>query len=187
MTQVERPTTLHPALLHQPDLAIAAREDTPDLVFGPVSQAGPLATPSAPTVTAAPPAQIMSQIVSAVMPNGTQITHDQVTEIALDPPKLGRVRMVLSQMDTGLISMTVIADRPETLDLLRRNADLLAQEFAQSGLAGSEFSFQDGGQGKAAEQSDLQHTDAPSSLAEPSDNPASPIPQPKTNGLDLRL
>lgn len=90
-------------------------------------------------------------------------------------------------MDTGLISMTVIADRPETLDLLRRNVDLLAQEFAQSGLAGSQFSFQDGGQGTAAEQNDIQHTDAPSSLAEPSDSPASPIPQPKTNGLDLRL
>ncbi len=79
MTQVERPTTLHPALLHQPDLAIAAREDAPDLMFGTVSQAGPITTPSAPTVTAAPPAQIMSQIASAVMPNGTPITHDQVT------------------------------------------------------------------------------------------------------------
>ena len=187
MPKVERPATLHPALLHQPDLATAPREDAPDLMFGTVSQAGPITTPSAPTVTAAPPSQIMSQIVSAVVPNGTPITHDQVTEIALDPPELGRVRMVLSQMDTGLISMTVIADRPETLDLLRRNADLLAQEFAQSGLAGSEFSFQDGGQGKTSEQSDLQHTDVPSSLAEPSGSPATPIPQSKTNGLDLRL
>lgn len=187
MPKVERPTTLHPALLHQPDLAIAPREDTPDLMFGPVSQAGSVTAPSAPTVTATPPAQIMSQIASAVMPNSTPITHDQVTEIALDPPELGRVRMILSQMDSGLISMTVIADRPETLDLLRRNADLLAQEFAQSGLAGSEFSFQGGGQNKTAGHGDMHRADAPSALAEPSESPASPLPQSKTNGLDLRL
>ncbi len=43
-------------------------------------------------------------------------------------------------------ALRYIADRPETLELMRRHIDILAQEFRDIGYGSAEFSFGQGGQ-----------------------------------------
>lgn len=68
---------------------------------------------------------------------------DRPVEVTLTPEELGRVRMTLVHQDAGIV-MTINADRPETLDLLRRNIDSLAQDFRDLGFRDLSFSFAGG-------------------------------------------
>ncbi len=65
---------------------------------------------------------------------------DKSAEIHLNPAELGRVRISLQTGDAGVL-VSVMADRPETLDLLRRHADMLAQDFRDIGYGAAQFSF----------------------------------------------
>jgi hypothetical protein len=82
-----------------------------------------------------PPAE--RQILAAISasPSGR-------TEILLDPQELGRVRLSLEGDESALV-LTIQADRVDTADLLRRNADLLVQEFREAGYQNLTFSFSD--------------------------------------------
>ncbi|WP_158401972.1 flagellar hook-length control protein FliK [Celeribacter indicus] len=72
---------------------------------------------------------------------------ERPVEITLNPKELGRVRLSFHLSETGAIQVVVAAERPETLDLLRRNIDVLGSEFRQLGYQNSGFSFQNFGQG----------------------------------------
>lgn len=85
-----------------------------------------------------PPHHVVMQIAAA-MGRGA-FGADRVIDLVLNPEELGKVRLSLSQSDAGL-SVSVLAERPETLDLLRRNIDLLAREFLDIGYQSAEFSF----------------------------------------------
>jgi hypothetical protein len=109
---------------------------------GPESVALPLAQEArrgSETVTlhraadAPPPAE--RQIAAAVIaaPNGR-------TDLVLDPKELGRVRVSLEGDESALV-LTIQAERSETADLLRRNADILVQEFRDAGYENLTFSF----------------------------------------------
>lgn len=76
------------------------------------------------------------------------------TQIVLNPEELGSVRISLTTGDAGLV-VNIVAERPETTDLLRRNIDSLMQEFASLGYDNPSFSFEgrDGGDPHLAEQS----------------------------------
>ncbi|MFX0542071.1 flagellar hook-length control protein FliK [Roseovarius sp. S4756] len=65
---------------------------------------------------------------------------ERAIDVLLNPSELGRVRITLSQGETGMI-VNVAAERAETLDLMRRHEDLLGQEFDGAGHEGTEFSF----------------------------------------------
>ena len=65
---------------------------------------------------------------------------DRPIEMTLSPEELGRVRMTLATHD-GSLTMAIQADRPETLDLLRRHIDTLAQDFRNMGFDNLNFSF----------------------------------------------
>lgn len=65
---------------------------------------------------------------------------DGVTELRLDPPELGRVRLTLGQGDQ-VLAATVIAERPEVADLMRRHAGALANALAEAGHEGAKLSF----------------------------------------------
>jgi flagellar hook-length control protein FliK len=77
-------------------------------------------------------------------------------QIRLDPAELGRVDVKLQIRDSGEISATLVVDRVETLNLLRRDASVLANAFEQAGLKqgsdGLSFSLRgdnpNGGQGR---------------------------------------
>ena len=68
-------------------------------------------------------------------------------EIRLDPPELGRIHVRLDFDHDGNVTSWLIVDRPETLDLLRRDAPNLEHAFQQAGLKtsdnGLQFSLRD--------------------------------------------
>ena len=74
----------------------------------------------------------------------------RVTEIALNPEELGRVRLRMTSVDQS-ITLQILAERPETNDLLRRHIEVLAQEFRALGYDSISFSF---GGGKDAGNTD---------------------------------
>ena len=65
-------------------------------------------------------------------------------ELRLSPEELGSLRMSLG-LDGDIVRVTITADRPETLDLMRRHAADLAAEFRSLGYEGAAFAFQQGG------------------------------------------
>ena len=65
-------------------------------------------------------------------------------EIALSPEELGHIRLLLRDHTTATPTVTLHADRADTLDLLRRHIDILAQDLRDMGYRDVSFSF--GGQ-----------------------------------------
>ncbi|MCX8509195.1 MAG: flagellar hook-length control protein FliK [Rhodobacteraceae bacterium] len=61
-------------------------------------------------------------------------------EITLSPEELGRVRMTISSTEGGLV-LNLVADRADTLDLMRRHIDQLAQDFRAMGFERLSFAF----------------------------------------------
>lgn len=64
----------------------------------------------------------------------------KAVEISLGPDELGRVRMSLVTSEAG-VSIAITAERPETLELLRRHSDMLSQEFLRLGYEQTAFEF----------------------------------------------
>lgn len=115
-------------------------------------------------------------------------------DVALHPEELGRVRLSFSPAEAGL-TITIQADRPETLDLLRRHADLLGNDLRQQGFGTISFEFgaQGGRDGRGADTRMPALSSAETAAAEgPVQNdPVSPaiptLQTPLSGGLDLRL
>lgn len=81
------------------------------------------------------PSAVLRQIAE-----GAARASDGTVELRLSPDELGRVRMFLTSGEHGL-TVQILADRPETLDLMRRNVNELAQQLADAGFEGAGFSF----------------------------------------------
>lgn len=99
---------------------------------------------SAPTIQGTPPSAALFHMTVAQQ-IGVQIDrqlgalppHTQganVTEFTLNPPELGRVRMTLETSRTGALALTIVAERPEVADFMRRHSPALIQEFLREGL-----------------------------------------------------
>lgn len=84
------------------------------------------------------PAMIARQMAEAL-----QKLPDRPVEISLNPKELGRVRMNISAADAG-ITVTIVTERPETLDMMRRNIDQLVREFQAIGYNDINFAFSEG-------------------------------------------
>ena len=113
---------------------------------------------------------------------------DRPVLLLLNPEELGHVRIHITSTE-GMVNMSVVAERPETLDLMRRHIETLAQEFQKIGYHHAEFSF-GGGQSSS--------DNAPASRPEPREKGDTPfhvasVPSPNHAGqvisdrLDLRL
>jgi len=109
-------------------------------------------------------------------------------ELSLSPEELGRVRLRLHPSEAGL-SVTITADRPETLELMRRNIELLAREFLDIGYEHAQFEFAHGGQGTDHENTAPDGADAPAlTAARPdSEQPAPAALLAMGDRLDIRL
>ncbi len=81
------------------------------------------------------PRHISQQIIATMRHQA-----DAVSELHLSPSELGRVRISLVSSDAGMV-VSIVADRPETLELMRRHVDLLAKDFHEIGYDAAEFSF----------------------------------------------
>ena len=119
---VVAPLTLESALAGQPPFVVA-----PDAsVAAPLTQgaARPISVPAT-----------MAQIADVIVAQ-----RDGTTEISLNPHELGRVKVTISG-DSSDLQVGLIVERPETLDLVRRHADLLVRELRDNGVAQSRIDF----------------------------------------------
>ena len=63
-------------------------------------------------------------------------------EIRLDPPELGRIDVRLDVDREGKVRSRIVVDRPETLDILRRDAPELERSLQQAGLTTADNALQ---------------------------------------------
>lgn len=101
------------------------------------------------------------------------------TELILAPEELGKLRLEIVTQDDRL-TIRLFAERPDTLDLLRRQGDLLLAELRQAGFAQSSLSFGDWGQnrqppGALASLGQLGPENTAPAFAAPSPDPAPPF------------
>lgn len=113
-------------------------------------------------------------------------TKAGTTELALNPKELGRVRLTLTAQDNVLV-LSIMAERIETSDLMRRHIDQLSQEFRDLGYRDIHFSFgsrggssHNQGGGTVQAGTDLLADEAP-------DSHEHPRPSARSSGLDLRI
>lgn len=78
------------------------------------------------------------QIAAAIQKGGPGMKSG--IELRLSPEELGIVRLTFTQSETG-VTVNVQAERAETLELLRRHIDTLAQEFLDIGYESANFTF----------------------------------------------
>jgi len=151
----------------------------------------PAAGPPVATVAAPPGAHMLAAGTGRLLADVVSRFPDKPVEVTLSPEELGRVRMTLTTSDGGL-SLALVADRPETLDLLRRHIDQLAQDFRDMGYQNLNFSFAQG-QGGGADPKPAPRVAAED---EPATGPGAPAaPQPAVSaaqktpasGIDIRL
>jgi len=115
------------------------------------------------------------------------ITNQDSTrsEIQLNPKELGSVRMQLFVQDST-ISLTILAERQETNDLMRRNIETLTEEFQQLGFESITFAFSENHD--ARENNQDERPFAAENMDEGNGNDVH-VQQIRyvTEGLDLRL
>lgn len=163
---------------------ILEASDTPPITppaDPPLRQAEPV-TPRNLAPVALHPAQVVAQIVSRAE------SQDDAVELLLAPEELGKLRFVIQQ-DGASVKISLTAERPETLDLLRRHADQLVQEFRQSGYTGATIDFGNwSGQGQQGHAAQVFTPEEATVIDTISDIPATLPPlAPGAQGLNLRL
>ncbi|WP_078059000.1 flagellar hook-length control protein FliK [Tropicimonas marinistellae] len=119
----------------------------------------------------------------------TRNVADGKLEVRLSPEELGRLSISFSARDTGL-AVTILAERPETVELVRRNVDSLMQELRDQGFG--QLSVDIG----SSRQEDSTHHEGdsnaiavvePETAEEDLRGMGAPDARITTNGLDLRL
>ncbi len=115
----------------RPELAAPAETLKFDLTSQPGTPPRPDPAFSRPEV----PAQVSRQLVQIA---GQAM--DGPVELALNPEELGRVSLKVTSGEAG-IGVAITAERPETLELMRRHIDQLARDFREMGFSGATFSF----------------------------------------------
>ena len=86
---------------------------------------------------------VVRPVLNQVVQLAFRAAVDGVVEVRLQPEELGRLRIAMTQMDAGVV-VQVSAERPETLDLLRRNIDMLERDLLEQGFKNPSFSFGQG-------------------------------------------
>lgn len=89
----------------------------------------------------------LARNVSMQISEALRNTAQRPVEISLNPAELGRLRMTVTAVD-GAITLQVLAERPETLDLMRKNMDSLSRDLSDLGFTSIDLAF---GQGKDAD------------------------------------
>jgi len=129
------------------------------------------------------PAAELAAVIGRIGQNGPEIT-----EISLSPEELGRLRLQLIP-EGDRIQVILSAERPETLDLLRRNIEQLAADLRQMGFSSSAFGFAGwtGGQDRARAVPDLPLEAGDAAPLSPPVARGQVAPRGAETALDLRL
>ena len=152
--------------------------------------------PAQPTALGQTPTALRADMPPHVVHHITTAIHrsaEKAIEIALNPAELGRVRMTLSASDTG-ITVNILAERAETVELMRRNIDDLARSLEDLGYEDISFDFTQGGDAGDADAETDRDDGQPGtrSDADLSDIPNhTPPPAPRLaiapDGIDMRF
>ncbi|MDZ7906090.1 MAG: flagellar hook-length control protein FliK [Cypionkella sp.] len=153
----------------------------------------PLAPASTATITpvATVPTTTAAQLSAQLLPLA-QMAQEGPVELVLSPAELGELRFEITQRGDQ-VQIVLSAERPETADLLRRNAEQLLIDFKNAGFAGASLSFgQWGSGGKGAQTLPMPDGDEDvSSAAIPApQHDAFAVPRPQSDpsrSLNLRL
>lgn len=137
-----------------------------------------------------PPTAPIAQYVARQIAEALQTMPNRPVEISLNPEELGRVRLALSSSEAGIV-VNVLAERQETVDLLRRHISHLESAFQDIGYNDIAFSFSGGGQ-QQEETDGEAHSSAGSKGSVTSDESVVATAQIALNasleaGLDIRL
>lgn len=110
-------------------------------------------------------------------------------ELLLAPESLGRLHFDM-RPEGGALSITLSAERPETMDLMRRHLPELMVELKQLGLQAGSLSFGSWNEGRHPPAAASPQPHAPETVP-PADTSPPPAPRKTTTlvsqGLDLRL
>lgn len=130
--------------LVDPATALAALADAPRPAASANSASSSLVSPDAALRDPGSAAAAQTALVAArdVAFAVAQAGDANRVEVRLDPPELGRVQIDI-RFDDGAAAASVSADRPETLELLRRHADTLQRELTSAGFTGANVAFSD--------------------------------------------
>jgi hypothetical protein len=131
----------------------------------------------------------MARHVAIQLSNAAAKGADRPIDLTLNPAELGRVRITLTPGDGGMV-VSVSAERPETLDLMRRHIDVLDQEFRDLGYGGTGFSFsKDEGQARRFETDQTNDTHSKDELLDNGGghNAQQNVPIVTSDRLDIRL
>lgn len=115
-------------------------ESDPGVVSGREMAADAVGTSPNPVRVAVGPQAVLPQAITQQVAHAAARVADGPVELTLAPEELGRVRLTLHTSEAG-ITVAIHAERPETLDLMRRNIDLLARDFRDQGYASIAFDF----------------------------------------------
>jgi flagellar hook-length control protein FliK len=107
------------------------------------AEARPAAEPASPRIDLSRSGADQLTEVARRLPDGP-------VEVTLSPEELGKVRFAILGTE-GQMSVQIVAERAETLDLLRRHIDVLESELRQQGYDQVSFSFGQGGGGQGTE------------------------------------
>ncbi|MDO5605401.1 MAG: flagellar hook-length control protein FliK [Paracoccus sp. (in: a-proteobacteria)] len=157
----------------------------PEVSLSAGGDAGPTRSlPLSPQVYSPP--EISRQITDTIL---QARSGGQDTELVLSPEELGRLRFSISNDESGIV-ITITAERPETLTLIKRNIELLTHDLKQSGMGEATLSF--GESGKDPEQKGMQGRDPapPAQAKQKTDEtatPAAPHRGRPSGRLDIRV
>ena len=177
--QINNPSIIDPVIKEEPAFAPLDGQELIGLAGSATSLQSGLATQTTRASAMARPSAVLAQINEAI----PRLSEGGV-EIRLNPEELGRVRLQLVAGEQGM-SVLIQAERPETLDLMRRNATDLERALAEAGYETTGFSF---GQEGAADQGE-RGTSSGSSKVYRGEEHAAEVKTIKvvTDGLDIRI
>ena len=162
------------------------RDPPPDLTLPSLSPLPDPQQPLPPAPRDAPmrigPEGVTQQVAHLILSHA-----EDRAELLLDPAELGRLRFEITQRGEG-VQIVVMAERPETMDLLRRHADQLLDDLQAMGFSGSALGFGNWNGPPQQFQPPLpeaERVQTPFAVAVPFPTP--PPPRDAVGGLDLRL
>jgi hypothetical protein len=134
---VEAPSaeTANGGIFHPEGAQAGSAPQSPDGSGGGIAQANlaSAAAPNAPPTTATAPAAVPIAGLAVEIAAQAHAGKNRF-EIRLDPPELGRINVRLDVDHDGKVTSRLVADRQETLDILRRDAPALEHALQQAGL-----------------------------------------------------
>ncbi|WP_165354664.1 flagellar hook-length control protein FliK [Tropicimonas sp. IMCC6043] len=133
-------------------------------------------------------AAVLRPVAAAIAERVTR-GGDGSIDLRLSPRELGTLRISFVGSDTGL-NVVIQADRPETLELFRRNIDLLSQDLHALGYDDVTMSFEgdrSNDSDRPARTGTADGADDFDAVDPNADRPPPPAPGTPPGRLDLRL